>query len=70
MRLILNINCCKLLSMVVAVSNPSWRVLPDLPRDVSPPQRWMLMAGVVVVLAVVVLVVSASALVLLLHGNR
>jgi len=60
MRLILNINCCKLPLMVLAVSNPSWRVLPDLPRDVSPTQRWALMAGVVVVHVVVATLVALT----------
>lgn len=53
MRLILNSNCCKLIPMVFAVSNPSWLVQHDLPRDVSPSLRWVLMVGVVVVHAVV-----------------
>ena len=39
--------------MVAVVSNPSWRVLSDLPVDVSPTQRWALMVGVVVVHVVV-----------------
>lgn len=46
--------------MVLAASNPSWRVLPDLPRDVSPTQRWALMAGVVVVHVVVATLVALT----------
>lgn len=46
--------------MVLAVSNPSWRVLPDLPRDVSPSLRWALMAGVVAVHVVVATLVALT----------
>lgn len=46
--------------MVLAASNPSWRVLPDLPRDVSPSLRWALMVGVVVVHVVVATLVALT----------